>query len=223
MAFEDPGSWYGRWMAGRRAAIRAAAAGIQLSADAVVLDVAAGDGQLSQLVQSLTGGRLVVNDRAPHECAAARAGGRTAVRSDVLHLPFRDAAADLTIAFEIIEHFDAHGAHALIAELARVTKPGGLLLLSTPNRYSLRSLQGLAAYVRTGWVWNAEDQTHVQLQSRRSLLRLFPPTFAVRRSLGYYLVPEVRGHRTRFTFVHSRRPLAATFMHKLLVVAERQG
>src|SRR3954469_5033062 len=49
-------------------------------------------------------------------------------------LPFDDAAFDLVWCSEVIEHLE-DPAFAL-NELRRVTKPGGLLLLTTPNSYA---------------------------------------------------------------------------------------
>lgn len=48
------------------------------------------------------------------------------------HLPFPNGAFDLVTAFEVIEHLTDY--RALIAECSRVTAPGGLFLVSTPNR-----------------------------------------------------------------------------------------
>jgi SAM-dependent methyltransferase len=46
-------------------------------------------------------------------------------------LPFADGAFDLTCCTEVLEHVaDFEGT---VAELQRVTRPGGLLLISTPN------------------------------------------------------------------------------------------
>ena len=47
-------------------------------------------------------------------------------------LPFRDAAFDLVVAFEVIEHLDRW--QLLLSEAKRLLKPGGILLVSTPNR-----------------------------------------------------------------------------------------
>jgi SAM-dependent methyltransferase len=49
-------------------------------------------------------------------------------------LPFEDASFDLVWCSEVIEHLQ-EPARAL-AELKRVTKPGGTLLLTTPNSYA---------------------------------------------------------------------------------------
>ncbi len=63
------------------------------------------------------------------------------VCGSALALPFRDGAFDVVCAFDVVEHCEPE-AQAL-AELARVLKPGGRLLLSVP------------AYE---WAWTAFDE-----------------------------------------------------------------
>jgi ubiquinone/menaquinone biosynthesis C-methylase UbiE len=57
-------------------------------------------------------------------------------------LPFDDAGFDLVAASDVIEHVQSPQRFAV--EAARVLRPGGLLFLATPNRYSL----GLEPHVR---------------------------------------------------------------------------
>jgi 2-polyprenyl-3-methyl-5-hydroxy-6-metoxy-1,4-benzoquinol methylase len=57
-------------------------------------------------------------------------------------LPLGDAAADVTAAVEVIEHLE--NPRAFVRELARVTKPGGWVVVTTPNQLSLLSLLTLA-------------------------------------------------------------------------------
>lgn len=47
------------------------------------------------------------------------------------NLPFPDEAFDLVVAFEILEHTMDH--ERVVGELGRVLRPGGRLLVSTPN------------------------------------------------------------------------------------------
>ncbi|HMR04160.1 MAG TPA: class I SAM-dependent methyltransferase [Polyangiaceae bacterium] len=60
-------------------------------------------------------------------------------------LPFEDARFDLIWSSEVIEHLEDPA--AALSELRRVTKPGGELILTTPNSYAflfrLLSLVGL--------------------------------------------------------------------------------
>jgi ubiquinone/menaquinone biosynthesis C-methylase UbiE len=57
-------------------------------------------------------------------------------------LPFDDASFDLVAASDVIEHVQSPA--RFVEEAARVLRPGGLLFLATPNRYSL----GLEPHVR---------------------------------------------------------------------------
>jgi SAM-dependent methyltransferase/uncharacterized coiled-coil protein SlyX len=61
----------------------------------------------------------------------ARAGAFFAAASCAA-LPFRDAVFDLVVSFEVIEHLPDY--RALLSEARRVLKPGGIFLVSTPNR-----------------------------------------------------------------------------------------
>ncbi|MGD9934144.1 MAG: class I SAM-dependent methyltransferase [Dehalococcoidia bacterium] len=217
-AVPDP---FDRWMSGRTRAIKTLMRGVELEPADVVLDVAGGDASLTRLVTSSAGGRGVSHDRSRRECQAARFQGTAAVRGDVRQLPFRDGCARLTLAFEIIEHMEEWELPGFVDELWRVTCPGGLVALSTPNRYSLQSMRGVARYFRDGTVWNGEDQTHVQLLSARALRRAIGRRFQVKRTLGYYLAPELRGRPSRLTHIVSGSGVVVPFCHKLLILAER--
>lgn len=85
---------------------------------------AAAAGRGATVVSLDIGARLVAR-------AIARAGGRGLV-GDACQLGLRDACFDLVISSEMLEHTGAP-ARAL-AELARVLKIGGVLVLTTPNR-----------------------------------------------------------------------------------------
>jgi SAM-dependent methyltransferase len=55
-------------------------------------------------------------------------------------LPYPDASFDLVLLTEVIEHLENH--RAAICELARVLRPGGRLVLTTPNIMRLDSRLG---------------------------------------------------------------------------------
>ncbi len=50
---------------------------------------------------------------------------------DILSQPIQTGLADLAVAFEILEHIELHD--KFIRELKRIMKPGGMLLISTPD------------------------------------------------------------------------------------------
>ncbi len=100
-----------------------------------VLDVAAGSGYGAALLAS----------RARRVCCfdidweAVRHGRDAFARENVFFfcadaaaLPFASRSMDVVLAFEVIEHLaDQAG---MVSELARVTRPDGMALISTPNR-----------------------------------------------------------------------------------------
>jgi len=62
------------------------------------------------------------------------------VRADAVRLPFPDKSVDLVVAFEVLEHLrDQEG---LVRELARVLSPGGLVIVSTPDKATYSDARG---------------------------------------------------------------------------------
>src|SRR5438552_9579577 len=74
--------------------------------------------------------------------AEARAEGITLACSSAEHAPFSAESFDLVVASDVIEH--AARQRDFVAGSARMLKPGGMLCLATPNRFSL----GLEPHVR---------------------------------------------------------------------------
>ncbi|HXW83501.1 MAG TPA: class I SAM-dependent methyltransferase [Candidatus Binataceae bacterium] len=93
------------------------------------LDISAGEG-LSTGMLIERGWRVVATER------RTRRPGWVATDLNA-HLPFRDASFELVLMLEVIEHL-ADIPHAL-REIARVLKPGGVAILSTPNRLNVTS------------------------------------------------------------------------------------
>lgn len=61
--------------------------------------------------------------------------GGAFVRAHAEALPFRDGAFDLVHCFSVIEHVAS--VEATVAEMVRVTRPGGAIYVHTPNAWSL--------------------------------------------------------------------------------------
>jgi SAM-dependent methyltransferase len=101
---------------------------------AVIVDVGCGDGSaLAVAAAQNPAHRFAGIDWSGDALRRARALGLTVLRAGVTApgLPVADGAADVVIMSELIEHLvDPDGA---VAEVRRVLRPGGSLLLSTPN------------------------------------------------------------------------------------------
>ncbi len=95
---------------------------------------------------------------------------KSVVRKTALHtasaeeLPFADGVFGVVIIKHIVEHLP-HPAKAL-AEISRVTAPGGLLILATPNLDSL-----LRPWKGDRWI-GFQDPTHISLKPPADWLRL---------------------------------------------------
>ncbi len=94
----------------------------------LALDIACGGGLMAPY---LRGYRHVGVDLSEASLQLAREHGVAVVRGDVTALPFDDAIADLVVAGEIFEHVT--DLDAVVAEIARVLKPGGRMVCDTIN------------------------------------------------------------------------------------------
>jgi SAM-dependent methyltransferase len=98
-----------------------------------VLDAASGEGYgTAMLAAAGAAGATGVELDGAAVSHAAEKYGLEYVKGDVCSLPFGDASFDVVASFETIEHV-ADPAQA-IAEFKRVLGPGGLLVISTPNK-----------------------------------------------------------------------------------------
>ncbi|MGW1544345.1 class I SAM-dependent methyltransferase [Streptomyces sp. NPDC002309] len=103
-------------------------------APGLVLDIGCGDGSAAATAAPLLSGHRIVGvDWSQDALTRARPRLSYAVRGELADggLPFRTAAADAVLFSEVIEHLvDPDSA---LDELRRVLRPGGHLMLSTPN------------------------------------------------------------------------------------------
>jgi 2-polyprenyl-6-hydroxyphenyl methylase/3-demethylubiquinone-9 3-methyltransferase len=114
-----------RWIAQARARLVPDA----VRADAVLVDLGCGGGLLAPYVAG-KGYRHVGVDLVTSALVAARErGGVTVVRADVANLPLADGCADVVSAGELLEHVPDF--RAVVAEAARILRPGGTLVLDT--------------------------------------------------------------------------------------------
>jgi SAM-dependent methyltransferase len=129
-----------------------------------VLDLGCRSGALTRHL--LDGNSVVgvdVDERALEKAASL---GIEPVRANVDEpLPFEDASYDAVVAGELLEHLQFPD--ALVAEIHRVLRPGGVLVGSVPNAFRLQSrvrfLRGRPP---------EDDPTHLQLFAPDAIRRL---------------------------------------------------
>ncbi len=93
--------------------------------------------------------------------------GLPLAQMDALRLAFTDDSFDVVLALESIEHFTVQNGKRYVAELCRVTRPGGVLLGTTP----------LCADVSLIPVFQAWNQFHLYVYTREALYRFLRQFF----------------------------------------------
>jgi len=129
-----------------------------------ILDVGCGTGATTAQLSGL--GSVSGIDMGPAALRHARARGLTVARGSAEKLPVREAALDVVVALDVIEHLDDD--RLALREILRVLRPGGVLLATVP------------AY---SFLWSSHDEA---LGHRRRYLR---PQLRERvRSAGFEII-----------------------------------
>ena len=139
------------WYSGQRAIALALLTAARQPAPLRLLDAGCGTGY--NLVALARFGRAIGLDLSPEAIRFCRARGVAALRGSVLRLPFRDACFDVVTSFDVLYHAWVTDDRAAVAEMARVLRPDGFVLVRVP---ALRAL------------WGAHD---LEVQSRHRYAR----------------------------------------------------
>ena len=108
-----------------------------------VLDIASGEGYGTALLAQSARSVVGVEIDPATVGHAARAYARPNLRfmqGDARQIPLPDHAVDMVVSFETIEHFHEHG--AFLDEVRRVLRPGGRVVMSSPDRDVYSPLNG---------------------------------------------------------------------------------
>lgn len=104
------------------------------SPDAKILDIGSGSCRVARMVLDATQRRVISLDLSFKTLqSASLLNPAPMVNGDNLHLPFRSNSADLVLSNGVIHH--TPDPRASFNELARITKPGGVLVVSVYNRH----------------------------------------------------------------------------------------
>ncbi len=180
-----------------------------------VLDAGCGTGFFSQ--KAAERGALVTSMDLGENLLAqvAKKCDSTRVVGSILEMPFENNTFDIVVSSEVIEHIPTP--LKAIDEIHRVLKPGGTLVLSTPNKLwyfsiwianklKLRPYQGLE-----NWVWRGELKK--KLKQTGFEIEAFP---------GIHLFPFV--HPLTYpvlNFFHKFNRILAPFMLNMVVKCKK--
>ncbi len=118
-------------------------------------------------------------------------------------LPFDDASFDVVMLIEVIEHLDSH--FNVIAEIGRVVRPGGHVLITAPNIFRLHSrfqflLTGKHKLIRRRFGWDLPPES-------RYAYHITPPDFPLLHTVLHHAGLDIQ--QLRFTHF---KPKSALFM-----------
>jgi ubiquinone/menaquinone biosynthesis C-methylase UbiE len=134
----------------------------------MVLDIACGEGygsaMMAQSALSVIG--MDISEQAiAHAQSRYPADNLTFKVGDCTAIALPDACVDLIVSFETIEHHDQHS--QMLSELRRVLKPGGVLLMSSPDRFFYSEKPGTRNEHHVKELYEHEFKTLIERHFRR--------------------------------------------------------
>jgi SAM-dependent methyltransferase len=179
MANLEDGHW---WFRERRHLIDRAIAGLT---PAEALDIGAGAGGNTRVLEA-AGWHATALEYSDAGVELARARGLNVVQADARDIPFPDNFFSLLVAYDVLEHIEEDD--QVVAEIARVVRPGGTVLIAVPADMRL---------------WSPHDEAigHVRRYTRDGLVGLFDDRFRIDdvRSWNVLLRPVVAFRRKSVT------------------------
>lgn len=222
VSVEDRHWWYRE----RRELLRARVRG---STPGTALDLGAAGGGNTRVLRDL-GWRALALEYTAEGARYAAARGLAVVRADATHLPLADACLDLITALDVLEHVPDDAGAA--AEIARVLRPGGRLVVTVPVDPRLWSAHDEAVghvrrYTREG-ILDLLTGVGLDVEEHRSWMVLLRPAVALRRrfSSGSDLDDPpgwLNAALSSVVRLERHLPLGALPGVSLLVVARRPG
>jgi O-antigen biosynthesis protein len=182
-----------------------------------VLDIACGEGYgtslLAQTARYVLGIDLSV-ETAAHASVHYRSGNVAFAAGACADIPVSTHSVDVVVSFETLEHHDQH--ERMMEEIKRVLRPGGVLLISTPDRHEYSDLPGYHNPFHVKELYRHEFETLLKSHFRHIAL------FGQRVACGSYLAPlsetQWTHHRT-FRGDPRRIICDGSFSHAVYLVA----
>lgn len=149
-----------------------------------VLECGCGTGLILDRVKEFAR-RAAGIDLSPGMLEKAKARGLDVREGSVTALPFEDASFDVTCSFKVLAHVPDIG--KALSEMARVTRPGGVILAEFYNPWSFR---GLAKKMYAGKISEAtkESAVYTRFDSPATLPKILPPGTKLETARGIRIV-----------------------------------
>lgn len=130
-------------------------------------------------------------DLSPGMLERARARGLDVREASVTRIPFADASFDVTCSFKVLAHVPDVG--RALAEMARVTRPGGVVLAELYNPVSLRGLAKRLGPAGSISHAKRESDVYTRFDAPWVVPRILPPSLVFEGARGVRIVTPAAG------------------------------
>lgn len=157
----------------------------RFAAERDVLEVGCGTGLLLERIARFARSAKGI-DLSDGMLEKARARGLDVTRGSATDLPFADASFDVACSFKVLPH--VRDIHRALAEMTRVVRPGGSLVIELYNPYSLRGL--VKNLLPAGAISDKtkENAVYTRFDSPFRVTELVPRGLRLRASRGIRIV-----------------------------------
>ena len=166
-----------------------------------VLEVGCGTGLVLERISRFAGSARGI-DLSPGMLARARERGLDVSEASATELPFGDNSFDVSCSFKVLAHIPAIS--TALGEMARVTRPGGIVIAEFYNPNSIRGL--IKRYGPAGRIAShaKESDVYTRFDSPKTVEHMAPPGTRLVDSRGVRIVTPSAG-------VMRLRPLGRLF------------
>src|SRR3984957_3789512 len=150
-----------------------------------VLECGAGTGLLLERIARFARSAKGI-DLSPGMLERAKARGLDVREASVTSIPFGDAVFDLTCSFKVLAHVPEIG--RALAEMARVTRPGGVVVAEFYNPVSVRGLAKRFGPARAISMGKRESDAYTRFDGPWRIPRVLPPSLHLEGARGVRIV-----------------------------------
>jgi ubiquinone/menaquinone biosynthesis C-methylase UbiE len=155
-----------------------------------VLECGCGTGLILERIAAFARSTKAI-DLSPAMLARAAARGLDAREASVTNLPFENNAFDVACAFKVLAHVPEVG--RALAEMARVTRPGGVVIAEFYNPMSVRGVLKRIGPAGSISQHTRESAVYTRFDPPWVIPRLLPPSLRIEAVRGVRIVVPAAG------------------------------